>query len=249
METLTDSYERAKGLYENGMTAAALELLEFHLADQPHDAASIELRGIIFHSIRAFEQARNELEAAGLIRPLTASGLLALAESYWFTGKRQISLQLYDKLAKREDVHHCLLSGLAMGLGRAKRYHDALEVCRRAAAHNPVCHHARYGVAYYMSKIGYPPELIYPIIHGVADMAAGIFHYRMAVATILCRMQFFDRAYLAVADASVEELNSVTCRCCLERLIGLYKAENDGKRLLVCQRRRLHARDGCQRRS
>lgn len=134
---------------------------------------------------------------------------------------------------------------LAMGLGRLREFHLALDVCKQGAAKNPNCHHARYGVAYYMSKLGYPLELTYSVLRRVVEMVPGIFVYRMAASTILCQMGETDRAYLAIADATAEELNSISCRCCIERLIFLYKSASDKNRTAICARRQETAGSEC----
>ncbi|MEM7313608.1 MAG: hypothetical protein AAF497_10705 [Planctomycetota bacterium] len=125
----------------------------------------------------------------------------------------------------------------------------ALEVCQRATTENPTCHEARYGVAYYMSKAGYPPELVYPIIRRVSEMQPTIFHYRLATSTVLLRMRENERAYLTIADASRNELQSVTCSCCLARLRRMYVKANDSFRANLCERLALDAHDECGQRS
>jgi len=238
-------YDRARVLYENGMPLPALELLAFQLSDDPHDARSLELKGIVLHSLGKFERACNAIEAAGVIRPLSPSAQLALADCYLAMERLALARAIYRRLASEDGVAFESLSALAKGLSEVEDYELALDVCQRAAAHRPDCHHAQYGVAYYMSKSGHPPELIYPVIAAAIELAPSVFHYRVAAVTVLSRMNEPDRAYLAVADATAGELGSVTCRCCLERLRCLYEAADDQQRSRLCGRLLASARREC----
>ena len=230
-----DNYLRAKALFMNGVVPGALELLGFQLEMCPDDARSLELRGVILHSIHSFVEARRSIETAGLIRELSAPALLALADCYWFTSEKEMAAAIFRSLAKRANLPEHLLSGLAMGLGRLNDFHAAIAVCKRGVIADPMCHQARYGVAFYMSKAGYPPEFVFPIVRKMVELAPTVFHYRMSMATLLCRMNNPSRAYLTVADASFDELQTVHCGCCLERLIGLYETALDKQRATKCR--------------
>lgn len=245
METMENGYARAKDLYDSGLHSLALKVLDDHLATQPQDSRSLELKGIICHALQDFETGRAAIESASCLYPLTPSAELALADCYWFLDEHDMAAWLYGQLASRDQIPFPLLSGLAIGLSRLKDYDRAMGVCQKAAEIEPNCHHSRYGVAFYMSKSGYPPEFIYPVLTKVVSLAPGIFCYRMAVATVLCRMREFDRAYLSIADATIEELESVTCRCCLERLIRLYGFAKDQRRSEACIRLLKAARGRC----
>lgn len=245
MESVERIYRRAKLLYEQGSAATALELLSVQLREDPHDARLLELKGVIHHALGEYESGQAAIERAGRRHPTSAAAQLALADCYCFTGKQDRARSLYCRLASRNDVPFELLSPLAMRLGRLREFQKALDVCRRGFDGNPGCHHARYGVAFYMSKCGYPPELIYPVLQRTLDLAPSVFHYRMSAATILCNMKQYDRAYLTIADATADELASVTCRCCLERLIGLYKSSADTARAGICGRQLTNAGSEC----
>lgn len=245
IQAAQDIYTQAKSLYENGMTVAALELLNLRPSGAPLDAQTLELKGIIHHSLRDFESGRDAIEAAGLAQPLSSSAKLILADCYFATNKRNLARSMYCGMASSDDVPFQLLSGLAMGLSQFKEYELALDVCKQASEKDPNCHHARYGVAFYMSKCGRPPELVYPIIQKAVELAPHVFHYRMAAATLLCQLDSHDRAYLAIADATPDELKTVTCRCCFERLIRLYKLASDDGRRAICESLLAHSRNEC----
>ena len=246
MDANQNIYEQAKSLYDNGLTVAATELLGVHLADQPHDARCRELLGIAFHALKRFQPAASTLEHAGLMDHLSVSGRLALADCYWFVGRKTVAVEMFRHLAREAEIPFPLLSDLAMCFGRAKDYWSALDVCRRATERCQSCHHARYGVAYYMAKAKYPPELVYPVIKKAAEMAPHVFHYRMAATTILTQLQLFDRAYLGIADATLQELHGITCRCCLSRLVSLYSDAGDHHRAAVCEKQLAMATDECR---
>ena len=59
----------------------------------------------------------------------------------------------------------------------------------------------------------------------------------MGLAGLLLEQQKTDEASDLVADLSDEELASLDCSCCLQRLATLYRLVADERRVVVCQRR------------
>ena len=237
MEASHNTYLQAKELFLSGMAPTALELLGFRLAACPNDAQSAELQGLILHSMHRFKEAKRTIEGAGIIRELGATARLVLADCYWFTGEQKMASTQFLSLAKQEDLPKQLLSDLAMALGRIKAFHAAIDVCRRAALADFNNDQARYGIAFYMSKAGYPPEFVLPIVHKLVELTPSIFFYRMAMATLFCHLGKPERAYLTIADATLQELETITCRGCVRRLFDLYKSSNDQQRMQFCRKR------------
>ncbi len=246
MDAITDTYERVKGLITTGEPAEALRLLEIELDDRV-DPVLLALQGIAQHALGKYAAGAKSLESAAQLAPLSPSSQLALGDCYLFTNRHELARATYSGLADLPRIPFPLLSGLALGLSRVQEFERALAVCQQAAAARPECHHALYAVAYYMSKSGRPPEFVYPVLEQAIEMAPQVFCYRVAAATILSRMQETERAYLAIADATLDELSTVSCRCCLERLIALYETASDRVRAARCTTLLATARNECRR--
>ncbi|MBJ45167.1 MAG: hypothetical protein CMJ80_18135 [Planctomycetaceae bacterium] len=238
MEAIDNYYARAKNHLTNGMALQALDILDNHLTGNPSDPQALELHGIVLHTLQQFPEARRSIETANLIGELSDAATLALADCYWFTGEQEIAQNLFLALAKRDQLAPNLRPGLAMGLGRMQAYHLAIEVCRQSALEDSTNYEARYGTAFYMSKAGYPPEIILPIVDRLVALQPREFHYRMTMATLHCRLDQLQNAYLAVADASLKELNTISCQCCIQRLITIYTSAGDQHRRQWCENRR-----------
>ena len=243
---MEEKLTRAKTYYKNGMASDALDILSEHLEEHPNDAASLELQGLILHSFQEYQRARQSIETAASIKALSPSAQLALADSYWFTEERSLATKLFNQLSRCDTLPSHLLPAIAIGLGRAQSFHAAIEVCRRSVDSDPTGHQARYGVAFYMAKAGYPPEFVLAIMKTLVDIMPSVFHYRNAMATLLCQLNDPDRAYLAVADASFVEIDTVTCPCCLERLTSLFDRGGDMKKADYCHERSLIMRSDDQ---
>lgn len=243
---MEEKLTRAKTYYKNGMASDALDILSEQLDEYPNDAASLELQGLILHSFQEYQLARQSIETAASIQELSPSAQLALADSYWFTEEQSLATKIFNQLSQREKLPSHLLPAIAIGLGRAQSFHAAIEVCRRSVDSDPTGHQARYGVAFYMAKVGYPPEFVLAIMKGLVDIMPSVFHYRNAMATLLCQLNDPDRAFLAIADASFVEIDTVTCPCCLERLSRLFDLGGDLRKSDYCQERSMIIRSDNQ---
>lgn len=236
MDTNHCQHAHAKALYLNGMPDLALDAIRTHLEASPSDLNAWEFRGMMEHNTGRFESALHSFGEVIRHRRLAPAAQLAFADSSYFVGDEARAETLLRELSLRDGLHRDLLPNLAHGLARANAFLAAIDVCKRAAMEDPTCHRARFGVAYHMTKAGYPPELVYPILVNVTDMAPNVFCYRMSQATVLSRMGMDDRAYLAVADASADELRTIHCLCCVQRLTTLYRKAGDGTRTQFCRR-------------
>ncbi|MCR9116109.1 MAG: hypothetical protein NXI22_04070 [bacterium] len=205
----------------------------------------LELRGIILHGLADYMKAIEAIEKASNYLTRSGPARLAIADSYLQVGASELAKQQYKILANSRNLPYENLTDLAMGLGKLKEYELAKEVCLFAVELKGDCPQSRFGVAYYMAKIGYPPAFIYPILKKVIDMAPAVFYFRMAAVTILCKMNQLDRAYHTIADASPAELATIGCRCCLNRLISLYENASDHMRVTICRQRLAMAGRNC----
>jgi len=234
------TYQQIRERYEAGNAAGAIEAAKAAMLQdpQPDDAPRIlELKGISHHALRQFEYGRLAFQAAAALEPLSASGMLAHGDCLFACGDPARAAEIYRALADDSRTPLPLLAGLARALGKVKQYERAVMVCQRAAALQPGCHHAQFGVAFYMAKADSPPAAIVPLIQKSIDMAPGVFGYRIALITTLQKLNQNEKAYLAIADATTKELASVRCRCCINRLIQMFENAGDMQRAKFCRSR------------
>ncbi|MEW4563531.1 hypothetical protein AB1K70_13445 [Bremerella sp. JC770] len=237
MACTESAYHRALCHYYHGSYVEAVDVLQLHLQKFPEDPSAWELKGVLCHALCDFEPGRQALEHARTLQGLSVSGQLALADCYAQVDQVEMATAVYCHLAQLPIVDAEVLARLARGLGMVQQFALAADVCQRACHVDIESHNARYGVAYYMSKAGYPPELIRPILVAAITMAPEVFFYRVALVTVLSRLHQNDQAYLAIADATVQEIQSLKCSCCLQRLAHIYREAGDNHRADHCCRR------------
>lgn len=237
MACVENAYHQALCHYYQGSYVEAVDVLQLHLNDHPNDPSAWELKGVLCHALCDFELGKKTLEHARTLQRLSVSGQLALADCYANVDEADQAVVVYCHLSQLPIVDAQVLSRLARGLGMVQQFALAADVCQRACHVEPDSHNARYGVAYYMSKAGYPPELIQPILVAAIEMAPEIFFYRVALVTVLSRLHQYDQAYLAIADATADEIQSLKCSCCLQRLVHIYRQAGDSHRAGLCCRR------------
>lgn len=229
-----NAYHQALFYYHQGSYVEAFDTLQLHLAQYTDDASAWELKGVLCHALCDFQNGKDALEQARTLQGLSVSGQLALADCYAHLNEADLAVDVYCYLAQLPIIDAEVLSRLARGLGMVGQFALAADVCQRACHVEPDSHNARYGVAYYMSKAGYPPELIQPILLVAIEMAPQIFFYRVALVTVLSRLHQNEKAYLAIADATTFEIQSLKCSCCLQRLAHIYREAGDNHRANLC---------------
>ncbi|MBA2114668.1 tetratricopeptide repeat protein [Bremerella alba] len=237
MACAESAYHRALCYYYHGSYVEAVDVLQLHLEHHPDDPSAWELKGVLCHALCDFEPGKVALEHARTLQGLSVSGQLALADCYANVQQPQMAVAIYCRLAQLPIEDAEVLSRLARGLGMVQQYALAADVCQRACHVDLDSHNARYGVAYYMSKADYPAELIQPILVAAIAMAPQVFFYRVALVTVLSRLHQNEKAYLAIADATTQEIQSLKCTCCLQRLAQLYREAGDQHRAGLCCRR------------
>lgn len=237
MACAESAYHQALCYYYRGSYVEAVDVLQLHLNHYPDDPSAWELKGVLCHALCDFEAGKVALERARTLQGLSVSGQLALADCYAQVSQTELAISVYCQLAQLPIEDAEVLSRLARGLGMVQQFALAADVCQRACHVDPDSHNARYGVAYYMSKADYPPELIQPILVAAIAMAPRIFFYRVALVTILSRLHQDEKAYLAIADATAQEIQSLKCSCCLQRLARIYRDAGDHHRSGLCCRR------------
>ncbi|MCC9609550.1 tetratricopeptide repeat protein [Blastopirellula sp. JC732] len=236
---MQDRLQRAVACYSRGLLPEALRHVEAALADGDVAADALELKGVILQMQGEHHLALRPLLEAQKLQPLSMAAQLAIAECYCESGDIEEAREIYYALAERYDFPTSLLSSLAEGLGRLQEFELAKRVCETAVRRNPESHSALYGVVFYMTRAGEPAEKSIPLVERLIDLAPRIFRYRISLATLYCILEEWEKAYLAIADATTKELYSVDCTCCIARLVGLFEKFGDQERSAFCRRRLL----------
>lgn len=149
-------WSRGQRLLEERRFIEAEVLARQALEQDPQQGRFWRLAGMASWALEAFEQARIDLENACSLAPLCPMSWLALADCYVRLGKITPAQGIYRMLAENDRFPTSLLPRLATGLGRIEEYRLALGVCRKLANRQPNHHGAFFGMAYYLSRLGYP---------------------------------------------------------------------------------------------
>lgn len=235
--------QRAVACYSRGLLGEALRHVEAAIADGDVDADALELKGVILQMQGAYDPALDTLQEAARLQPLSMAARLAIADCYCQTGDLETGRAILHELAELGDFPSGLLSSLAEGLGRLQEFDLARRVCQMAVERNPESHAALYGVVFYMARGGEPPAKSIPLVERLIDLAPRVFRYRMSLATLYSQLEAWEKAYLAIADASTDELYSVDCACCVTRLVDLYVQFGDHDRAAYCRCRLVEIAD------
>ena len=230
--------ERAQQYLRQGCYHDSLKILDEILSTSPNAGCHWELQGTALYATSQFEQARGALEIASSLAPLSFQGQLLLADCYARIESFEAAECIYDHLtANVEQLPVCLLAKLATLLEARGKFQQAVKVCRRAAELQPECDEAVFGLAYYMSKVGYTPRMVLPILHKAFDLAPDKLSYRLSLAQVLHRLGDTQQAYCLVTNLEFDDFVNITCRCCLQRLMNIFSLAGDYRRCDYCRAR------------
>ncbi len=235
MESAAECYDRAKTLYKDGSLKEALRLVESALEHYPDEGRLWEMLGITHHALREFAQATSALETATMLAPLSHAAQIALASCYLVSKHLEPARSIYEHLASLPDVPTHLLPNLAAGLGRLGELHLALDVHRERAHREPDCDKPLFAVAQYMHRLGYPVELIVPIVQKALELAPDRILYRVDLALLLQQCGDHEQAYQLLTAVVPDQLATVHCPPRLHGLVKIFVLAGDDARLNVCE--------------
>ena len=209
--------------YRAGRLASAHAVCEERIGADVDDGRAWELLGVVFHASGQFLEAADALERAGLIVPLAAEARIALAASYGELRRRQLATELFLELMLRGGLDSSLMLRVAAGLDRLDEPRLAIETCRRIAESDPDHAQVHYDMGYYAARAGYPRHTVDALICRAIDLDPGNVPFRLGRITMLIRWDRADEALAIASRLTDAELGGLTCRCCLERLAGLFR--------------------------
>jgi tetratricopeptide (TPR) repeat protein len=232
LDTLRNS---ARHAYERGEVDQAFSLVERCFTTAPDDPRTRELLGLVQYSSGQFEASVSSLETASAQVPLSRAARVCLAHGYGRIDRRQLSYDLLLDLSIESQMGVSLLLQVATGMDQIDRPDTAMTVCRRAVRLDPQNSQAFYDLGYYIGRCGGDINEIEPLAQRAIALDPDAIRYRIGFAGLLSRNDRSAEAYELVRELSVSEIESVSCGCCLDRLVGLYRRAGDQRRLIVCQ--------------
>ncbi|MGC4005146.1 MAG: tetratricopeptide repeat protein [Pirellulales bacterium] len=164
-------YERIWNLREEGSAKSAFELCWSAANAYGRDCRFWLALGVIAGEQNKYCHATMALERAATLRPLSPCVQCRLGWAYLQSGETESARQIFKSLCAKGEVQTQLLPIMSAGLGRLGENHLALDLCREAVRRDPDADEAYRGLAYYMSRCGYPAEVILATMHKAAQLA------------------------------------------------------------------------------
>jgi Flp pilus assembly protein TadD len=174
-----------------------------------------ELYGTACWLVRAYEDAKEALETASCLQPLSPLGQIALAGLYTRTGHVEAAQAIYDHLTQPGRCPLPLLAKVAAGYGRLGAFLAAQEVCEYLVAERPMHHAAWFGIAYYRLRRGEPAEVAVRPLATAFELAPERVTYRLNLALLHAELGNFRLAYDLIRHTAPEHIG---CACLARRL-------------------------------
>lgn len=234
MRSADDYYRRSIELYEQRKFAEAALWACRGLREYPDDGRLWQLHGTARWLLNDFHGACSALEAASCLMPLFAVAQCALAGSYVQIGKPDVALIIYRHLAEDDHLPPALLEQVASGLGMIQEYALGVKVCRRVAEREPANHRVLLGLAYYLSQLGRPAELIAEPLERAYRLAPEVLHYRLNLACVYARMGRPQEAHRLVAEIPPE---TIRCPFWIRKVMEIASLAGDHEMLRTYENR------------
>lgn len=232
MSRTQNSLHRCLALLHDGQALQAETLARQGVDDDPDDGSLWQLLGLMRRRRGDLVAARPALEAASLLVPLSPAARCALADCYARTGWPDLARDLYRLLAGDAACPTCLLPAIASGLGSVGDDEAALGVCRELSRREPTRHEALFGIAFYMRRLGHPPEAILPMVARAHELAPGVTPYRVLLALLLGHVGQHHEAADLLREVPPD---SIDCPCCLNRMRAVFRLAGDHAWCRACR--------------
>jgi tetratricopeptide (TPR) repeat protein len=218
-------------LYSDGSFMEAANLAWQALQERPDDGHLWQLYGTAQCNLQNFKIARDALETANTLVPLHPLAQYALAICYHRLDQPDLACVIYEHLAKHVAGIE-MLCRLAARLGDLDKNSAALHVCRKITKLDPARHQAFFGIAYYLCRLGYPPQALIPHLAMALDLAPNTLRYQLNLAFAWAEIGCDQEAHALLNAVNVED---VCCPCVLRRMREVFERVHDHAQSLVCQ--------------
>lgn len=217
-----ETFETAAALYRRGYFEESLESLDSAIQLSPECGRSWELKGLVQRSIGEIALACDSLEHASLLVPLSVSGQLTLADCFSRLGKNSLALLIAQHLLARGKLDASLLLVLAHIFNRCNQPGTSVEVCRLASRKDPTADQTYFDLGHFLGRAGRPVSEIIAVAKQAIRLAPQKLTYRVGLASLLWCENQPDEAYEQVAALTSEQIMSLSCGCCLKKLVNIY---------------------------
>jgi Flp pilus assembly protein TadD len=229
------SWQRASCHYQNGRLGEAHQELHRHLATQGECGRSWELLGLVYHAWGRWSQARVSLEEASIRVPLGSTSECALGDCYLKGNRSTWASSLYQRVASRKDAAPQALLDAATGLDLLEQSSLSVDACRRAIQLEPDMAQAYFDLSYYLGRCGAPPTRVEAMARKAIHLAPENLTFRIGLAGFLHARSRSHSALELVDCLTFEQVQTLSCPCCLERLIGVFEAAGEIERAGWCR--------------
>ena len=236
---MDDSFDRIRDLYETGDLPAALALMKRYLVRRPDDGRAWELAGLIQFAAGEYSQSVAAIERACIHIPLRPAARVCLGHGYGKIGRRNLSRDLLAGLIRDDALSVPLLLQVASGLDAIDHPTVALQACRRAAERDPQNPQPYYDMGYYAARCGYEPRYTESLARRAISLDPENVCFRVGLAAHLFKLERVQDAYDVVRELSNEQIEAITCSCCLNRIVSVYEAAGDYRRVVLCRQQLL----------
>lgn len=223
--------------YVQGDLWGVCEITAATVSRDEHDGRSWELMGLAFRDLSKSKSAVHAFEQATLLVPLHPLSQICLAECHAVLGRTELARDLYLAQVDSSADNVDLLLLVAAGLEGIDEPHLAMEVCRKAGAVAPESAQVVYDMSFYAARCGSQASLVEALAWRAVELEPRNVHFRVGLASLLIRLERFSKAYWVVHTLSNEQIQEVTCKCCLERIMRLYLGAGDQERFQHCETR------------
>lgn len=237
MFTTTDKHAAVWNAYAAGDLDLASNLAEAALAENDHDGALWQLCGLIYRDRREFASCVDALERASLLIPVDALARVCLAEAYGKIGSRGLARDLFVALFDDRSMTIELLMQTAVGLDAIEQPRLAMKACQIAAQRDPERSQPYYDMGYYAARCGYPVHVVESLARRAISLEPNRINYRIGLASLLAKHERLDEAHAVVRSITSSQIETVGCRCCLERIATLFEQVGDYARATGCRER------------
>jgi len=200
---------------------------------RPEDGRAWELKGLIHHARKEFNEAVSALEAASLYVVLNPAASVCLGQCYGRIGRTALSRELLAPLISEPRMTPELLLQIATGLDAADDPRRAMAAARTATERDPFFAQGFYDMGYYAARCGHPPRIVESLARRALSLEPQNLGYRLGLVSFLLKARREDEAYGLVSRLTNEQIEMVHCRCCLERVVQMFESRGDYRRAVV----------------
>ena len=227
---------------ERGEFRLALELTRSGLAVEPDSGRLWELQGLICYSLERFTQGVSAFERATILKPLSASARILLAQCYGLTGRVRLAIDLLAEQLRQPDLSVGHYLQIANACDELSHPELAVRAARLATQIDNGNAQAYYDLGYYSERCGSPPHVTECLARKAISLQPENMHYLVGLAAFLLRQHRPADAYQLVRHFTAVQISQICCRCCLERMEQLYEQYADYERLSLCRSRQFDLR-------